>query len=76
VEGATQIDFDILPPDIRIAFRYRTEGPEGAVIVDDQVNRAKLDSEAIDKMHRDGDCCLVCTCDEGRRLIYLARRSR
>ena len=35
VEGATQIDLDILPPDIGVAFPYRTEGPEGAVIVDD-----------------------------------------
>ena len=57
VEGATQIDLDILPPDIGVAFPYRTEGPEGAVIVDEQVNRTEfardagesiLDSEAID----------------------------
>src|SRR5262249_26548331 len=65
VEGATQVDLDILPPDLRVAFPDRTEGPEGAVIVDDEVNRPELggdaaerilDSRAIDEIHRDGDC--------------------
>jgi hypothetical protein len=85
VESATQIDLDILPPDLRVAFPDRTEGPEGAVIVDDQVNLPELgsdaaerilDSEAIDKIHREGDCHPAGAGDEGCGLIYLARRSR
>ena len=85
VEGATQIDLDILPPDIGIAFPYWTEGSEGAVIVDEQVNRAEvgrnpteriLDTEAIDKIDSDGDCCPAFPVDEGRSLVYLACRWR
>jgi hypothetical protein len=85
VEGATQIDLDILPPDLGIAFPDWTEGPEGAVIVDQQVNRAELgrnpaerilDPEAIDQIDRDGDGPSALPVDEGRRFVYLACRSR
>jgi hypothetical protein len=46
MKGSTQIHLDILPPDIGVAFPNWTEGPEGAVIVDHQVNRAKFARDA------------------------------
>jgi hypothetical protein len=55
------------------------------VIVDEQVNRAQvgrnpteriLDTEAIDKIDWDRDCCPAFPFDEGRSLVYLACRSR
>ena len=33
MERTAQIDLDILPPDIRITFPYRTESVKGAICI-------------------------------------------
>jgi hypothetical protein len=85
MESTAQIDFDILPPDIRITFPYRTESVKGAVVVDDQVDRPELgryalehmfDSSALNKVDREGDRYSAFPANQRRRLIYLARRPR
>src|SRR5437899_1017771 len=85
MEGAAQIDLDILPPDIRITFPYRTESAKGAVVVDDQVNGPELgryavkhmvDSSAVNKVHRKGDRYSAFPANQRRRLVYLTRRPR
>jgi hypothetical protein len=85
MEGTAQIDLDILPPDIRITFPYRTESAKGAVVVDDQVNRPELgryavkymfDSSAVNKVHREGDRYSAFPANQRRRLVYLTRRPR
>jgi len=85
MESTAQIDFDILPPDIRITFPYRTESVKGAVVIDDQVDRPELgryalehmfDSSALNKVDREGDRYCAFPANQRRRLIYLARCPR
>jgi hypothetical protein len=80
MEGPAQIDLDILPPDIRITFPYRTESPKGAVVVDEQVNRPEFgryavkhmfDSSAVNKVHSKRDRYAAFPVNQRRRLIYL-----
>src|ERR1700747_954945 len=64
VEGTTQIDLDILPPDLGSTFPYRPTSAKGAMVIDEQVDRAKLgcdpikhlfDGTTVNQIHREGD---------------------
>src|ERR1700757_1202524 len=80
VEGSAQIDLNVLPPDLGITLPDRPKSAKGAMVVDKQVDGAKLggdpikhlfDGTAVNHIPREGDGDPAFFTDQRHGLIYV-----